>query len=224
MHKKLLNDAFEKAAIEINTFHVSPRSQHLSDFIINDTKEPYGERILREKFKALQSGTSTNIRLKKHAEEALSHYLDYKDYNEFVAKNKDYKIKEDKSLKLFLRKNRITIMVSILLIIGLLVYNSATTQRWMIWNENHYIEVNFDTEKYDLHQLKVYKEERINNFKKINPTCSYSFFNEDGSVRIWYGKNNNKKIEYFTALGLHPETGKTLKQITKYIIDKYICH
>ena len=61
-------------------------------------------------------------------------------------------------------------------------------------------------------------------FKKINPDCEYSFFNNDGSVRVWYGKNVSKELEFFTDLGLHPETGKTLKPITQYMIDKYVCN
>ncbi len=94
----------------------------------------------------------------------------------------------------------------------------------MIWQHDHYEEVDFDTEKYKVNQLKILKEERIDFFKKVTPTCDYSFFNKDGSRRIWYGKNRNKDLEYFTALGLHPQTGKTLKPITKYIIDKYLCN
>jgi hypothetical protein len=58
----------------------------------------------------------------------------------------------------------------------------------------------------------------------VTPNCEDEFFNEDGSVKLWYGKNKNKDLEYFTALGLHPETGKTLKPITQYMIDKYICN
>ena len=39
---------------------------------------------------------------------------------------------------------------------------------------------------------------------------------------ILYGKNAAKEYEYFTHPGLHPETGKTLKPISRYIIKKYI--
>jgi hypothetical protein len=49
--------------------------------------------------------------------------------------------------------------------------------KWMVWQDDHYIEVNFDTKKYDLNQLKYYKEDRIKKFKKIRPTCEYPFFN-----------------------------------------------
>ena len=97
--------------------------------------------------------------------------------------------------------------------------------RWMVWHEDHYIEVDFDSEKYKMNQLKLLKEERIELFKKILPICGETtFFNGDGSVAIWYGKNKDKTLEYFTALGLHPETGKTLKPITGYMIEKYICN
>jgi len=29
-------------------------------------------------------------------------------------------------------------------------------------------------------------------------------------------------LEYFTAPGIHPQNGKTLKPVTSYIIDKYL--
>tara|TARA_R110002033_G_scaffold167528_1_gene206748 strand:+ start:21527 stop:22636 length:1110 start_codon:yes stop_codon:yes gene_type:complete len=96
--------------------------------------------------------------------------------------------------------------------------------KWMVWQVDHYEEVEFDDEKYNINQLKYYKEDRIKYFNKVDPICEYKFFNEDGSVRIWYGKNKNKVLEYFTDYGLHPETGKTLKPISKYMIDKYICN
>ena len=47
--------------------------------------------------------------------------------------------------------------------------------------------------------------------------------NQDGREQIWYGKNNRGELEFFTSQGLHPETKKTLKKITKYMIDKYVC-
>ena len=139
-----------------------------------------------------------------------------------------------KNKKFFLWYRTMSATNKILLYIGvvmLIAFGSISTKhilknetRWMVWQEDHYVEVEFDTEKHKVNQLKLYKEDRINLFKKIIPVCdSTKFFNEDGSVNIWYGKNRNKELEYFTALGLHPETGKTLKPITQYMIDKYIC-
>ena len=39
---------------------------------------------------------------------------------------------------------------------------------------------------------------------------------------IWYAKNKEGEIECFTNPGLHPITGKTLDEITPYIIQKYV--
>lgn len=93
----------------------------------------------------------------------------------------------------------------------------------MIWEVDHYEEVSFDPKKYGIGKLKLYKKERILYFKKIEGTCEYTYFDTEGEVRVWYGKNHTGKLELFTSLGLHPETGKTLKPITKYMIRKYIC-
>jgi hypothetical protein len=96
-------------------------------------------------------------------------------------------------------------------------------QRWMIWNNNQYVEVSFDVEKYGLSNLKLYKYERIKNFKEVKPDCNYTFFKLDGSENLWYQKSTDGELEFFTSFGLHPETGKTLKKITPYMIRKYIC-
>ncbi|WP_422104633.1 hypothetical protein [Winogradskyella sp.] len=126
---------------------------------------------------------------------------------------------------IYIRKNSLKILLITILIAGILIIiPSFNSQRWMIWQEDHYVEVKFDLEKYSISQLKLYKEERIEKFKKINPDCKYEFFNKDGSVRVWYGKNIKKELQFFTDYGLHPETGKTLKPITDYMINKYLCN
>jgi len=68
-------------------------------------------------------------------------------------------------------------------------------QRWMVWEHDHYVEVKFDLDKYDLGQLKIYKKERVKSFKKINsPDCNTQFFNEKQKTIVWYSKENNKEI------------------------------
>lgn len=102
------------------------------------------------------------------------------------------------------------------------LYLNLDQPRWMVWQDHQYIEVNFDVKTYKVNQMKLYKEERIESFKKIKTDSSTVFFNKDGSVNVWYGKNNKKELEYFTDLGLHPGTGKTLKPITRYMINTHI--
>ena len=229
MHKKLLTKAFKKAGEDIKTESVTPRAQLLSDFILEDSKAPYGERILRDNYNKIIHNSEEEIRLKKHAEDALSHYLGYTDYLDFIEKHKPPTLAAPLHLTSAPIKakptygSKLLILFLLLLVIGTLVYRYTTRQRWMIWEEDHYVEVNFDVEKHSLNQLKIYKEERIKLFKKVTPGCDYLFFDKLGNVRLWYGKNKEKDLDYFTSLGLHPETGKTLKPITSYMIHKHIC-
>ncbi|NRD19830.1 hypothetical protein HNV08_07190 [Winogradskyella eckloniae] len=229
MHNTLLIKAFEKAKEEVNSVNVYPRAQVLSDYILEDSKEPYGAKILSIKYKSAISTPSIPITIKNHATISLSRYLGYSDYSDFVKHNLDQNNEintqgDSTTYILDRKKSVITALIILTIVIGVLIYNYVNRQRFMIWNEDHYIEVNLDANKYSLNQLKFYKEERIINFKKIKPKCEDTLFNRDGSVKIWYGKNAQKKLEYFTSLGLHPETGKSLKPITQYMIDKYICN
>lgn len=93
----------------------------------------------------------------------------------------------------------------------------------MIWKDDHYEEVSFDTKKYELGKLKLYKEDRIKSFTKIKVNCEYDFFDKAGAPQVWYYKNDLGELELFTSVGLHPETGTTLKPISAYMIHKYIC-
>jgi hypothetical protein len=222
MHNTLLIDAFKKAEKEIGSDKALPRAQHLSDYIFEDSKEQYGEKSLRIKYKAISDGSKKPIRLMKHVEEALSHYLGYEDYAAFVYQNKEIEKNDGHTFIGFLKKNKIALTIALVIIASLFIYSSATKQRWMVWQDHQYIEVNFDVKTYKVNQMKLYKEERIESFKKIKTDSSTVFFNDDGSVNIWYGKNNKKELEYFSDLGLHPETAKTLKPITRYMINKHI--
>lgn len=221
MQNTLLIKAFEKASREAHTEKVLPRAQLLSDVILEHTKEPYGEKILRIKYNEIQK-QGAQIRLKKHAQDGLCAYLGYDDYTQFINANSTTKVAVPKQSSFWDRHKVVLVLVLIILSI-VLIYNYSTRQRWMVWQDDHYVEVDFNLETYSINQLKVYKEERVDFFKKITPHCNYNFFNADGSVNVWYRKNKNKTLDCFSALGLHPETGKTLKPITQYMIDKYIC-
>jgi len=62
----------------------------------------------------------------------------------------------------------------------------------------------------------------LKNFKRVEVTAAYDFFTEDHKPLVWYYKNKDDEIEYFTSPGLHPITGETLRKITTYIIQTYV--
>lgn len=223
MHRLLLIKAFKKAEEEIGSDKITRRAQHLSDFIVENSKQPYGERILRDYYKKINDSPTEDIHLKIFVVKALSHYLGYEDYHDFFEKNKSTKTKTGSHFINQLKKHKAILIILLIAMIGFFVFNAATKQKWMVWNGHQYEEVDFNIEKHDLGQLKIYKPERIKNFKQISPNCSTVFFKTDGRPNIWYGKNAGKELEYFTSVGLHPKTGKTLKPITAYMIQKYVC-
>lgn len=86
----------------------------------------------------------------------------------------------------------------------------------MYWNNEKYIPVYCDEIIADHHVEQ--QNDELMNMQKITRTDTLTPDNSLG--KIWYDKSN-KKVEFFTKYGVHPETGKTLKEVTKYILEKY---
>ncbi|MEO9953481.1 hypothetical protein [Nonlabens sp.] len=245
MNKILIMHAFAKAEQEIkNKGIIKPslteKATEISNYLEGETNFIIGERSLRDYRSAAQKleNDDGDIRIKQvDVISGLCSYLGYENYQDFVKRNEKPKVDrtiltetpivkptvESLPKKSILRNYRFYVLIGIMCILLFWLYNYTTRQRWMVWTDDHYIEVDFDAKKYDIKQLKLYKEDRIVSFKKIKVTCLTDFFHPDGSVLVWYGKNREKQLEYFTDLGLHPETGKTLKPISGYMINKHIC-
>ena len=103
--------------------------------------------------------------------------------------------------------------------------NTEVENRCMTWAINHYEEVSCNTKPYSKYGTEVlgYEDVKIKNFKKIDVNMATDFFAPiTNKPLIWYIKSKNGEIEYFTSPGLHPITGKTLNEITPYIIQKYV--
>jgi hypothetical protein len=235
MNKILVLRAFAKAEKVIKKRGVTKPSlvqmaTELSDYLEEEKGFNLGEKSLRTYRGAAEKlkDQSEDISIKQLAViNGLCNYLDCDNYQEFVKRTSgegtEIKPLAPKRATRWVTPVRMAVVVSALVLISLFIYNYSTRLRWMVWQEDHYVEVDFDVKKYSIKQLKPYKEERILSFKKVELTCETIFFNQDKSVRFWYGKNRNKELEFFTDLGLHPETGNTLKPITAYMIDKYVC-
>ena len=242
MHQKLIVEAFVKAEKEEKKetgLAVSNHklSERISDTLLNDFKCSFGDKSLRVLYKDAKNDKEKKVVIKQQIViNSLCKYIGYENYIDFVENNLEFKKSTDlphekqkntnlKSTEGFLKvmkNNKIAIIFGIILL-SLFAVFSINKQRWMVWDTNKYVEVKFDTEKYNAGQLKIHKEERIKFFKKIEPNCEVIYFEENGQARIWYGKNLKGELEVFTSLGLHPQTGKTLKPISQYMIDKYIC-
>ncbi|GHC48112.1 hypothetical protein [Ulvibacter litoralis] len=123
--------------------------------------------------------------------------------------------------KTMIVKIGIAVLLLSLSVISIVMYMNR--ECWMVWEVDRYVETEFDAKLLQNGALKLCNEDRFKNFRQVEVNCETSFFKDDKGVKIWYGKNTKGKLEYFTDLGLHPQTGKTLKPITQYMIAKHIC-
>ena len=87
----------------------------------------------------------------------------------------------------------------------------------MYWNGERYIPV-FCEENLDQFHVEQINKEKLK-LKKI--LRSDTLTSENALGKVWYDKSNNK-VEFFTHYGVNPENGKTLKDVTKHILEKYI--
>lgn len=91
----------------------------------------------------------------------------------------------------------------------------------MTWADSLYIPVSCDTGSMSDSGIPILPIDKIKmkNFKKINVNMATPFFSEEtGKPLVWYYTKSKNETEYYTAPGLHPITGKTLKAITEHII------
>ena len=114
----------------------------------------------------------------------------------------------------------IPLLAAVLLFYG---YQALNTKECMQWNNDHYEVVDCKTEQLGL--LTANEKKPINSqllsLRKINVCDTTTFFKHEKAL-VWYCKKNKNQLEYFNGPGYHPESGKALKPITKYMIKKYV--
>jgi hypothetical protein len=252
MHRKIIIEAFNKAHDELQkdlgvVASTRKKAKFLSSKIYEINGFSFGERSLRD-LQKLSKKEKGEVEIKQpQVVHALCKYLGFENYEDYITKyhsKEDRRKTDDGGVIIISPENsnaqtlsitettsgrfsksliiKISIVITIItsIVVGVVIFNE---QKWMEWKEDHYEKVSFDQNGVQEGRLKLYKEDRINNFKRIDADCNTAFFTLEGTVKVWYGKNKKGELEYFTDLGLHPITGKTLKPITEYMIKKHIC-
>ena len=155
----------------------------------------------------------------------LCNFLGFENYAAFINGNGRDEVKS-KGLK---KKIFIAITLAFVSILAVTFYlNQNSSKKYivsptecMVWSKTHYEKVTCD--KSYGKKIEPIDPVKLANFRKIEVTIATTFFDENTKrPLVWYNKTKEGDIEYFTAPGLHPITGKTLDEITTYIIDKYV--
>lgn len=223
MVKELLEAAFEKAGSLTGNSSVNGRATYLAEVISEDYRFSITPKSLTRYYKE-------ESKPKPEVTNALAEFLGYEDYEDFVIRNsegeasvwlpREKKKKQSDPGPMPGKRDRKRALLFILafLGIGLSSYYGfmAGSNECITWDGDRYVETicsGSAREKPINHNL-------LNNFRRTTVSDTTRFF-RNGRPAIWYHKSRNE-LEFFTAPGLHPVTGKTLRPITQYMINKYI--
>lgn len=209
MTRKLVDKAFEKAGKESGKDSVHGRAEYLAEHFFEIYKFQVSSKTLTRYHKKEYSPSHPLT-------DYLSQFLGYKNYGEFLNNETEPTSKpKEKSLK----KNKPWIVALFLLpLLGASAYvgYQSGKEECMVWEDGHFER----TTCTGADNEELLRPSRLENFEKINPSDTTSFF-KNGEAQVWYDKSN-KKLDFFTAPGIHPVNGKTLKPVTSYIVKKYI--
>lgn len=145
--------------------------------------------------------------------------------DEIGAEGLKFKEEESATLQNGNSNKKLAVLILLVLCIFLVGYTSRKmffSDDCMQWNGAYYEKVNCDKEQKGIvgfTNVALYDKDAFE-LKKIEVCDTTTFFIGDKPV-VWYSTTNGKK-EYFTSHGFHPITGKALKPITEYIINKYV--
>lgn len=113
--------------------------------------------------------------------------------------------------------------IGITTVLGLGSYfglSSVAEPQCMYWNETRYEKISCEENLHPTIEKEIYDEQLLTHFYQLEITDTTTFF-EYGKPIVWYIKVDGK-IEFYSAPGNHPLTGKQLKPVTHYIVNKYV--
>ena len=228
MHKTLINRAFYKAKSERQIKgEKKPSLTSIAEDLASFVKKSDGLRLDEKNYRNYFSeakkkdNTTEDISIKQlKVINGLCKFLGFTNYEDFTNSlgGKPF----GKTLVYFFNKNKMILIVLFTSLVSLLVCSSVNRQRWMVWNNDRYVEASFDVEKYDIGELKLYNEAYVKYFNKIRPTWEAEVFTVNNKVKFWYRENKKKELRFFAMLEFLPETGRTLDPIAEYMIKIYI--
>jgi hypothetical protein len=205
----IIKEVFAKAEEETGFKAITTLANHISEELLEDYKFQLNPKSLRNYHKAMTTNEDVGMSMK--VVNALCQYLGYKNL-------KDYNSKQPKqSSKLVISKEKG--LLGILIVAASYFGIDSFQKKCMVWVENsHYEKIKCE----EANAVPI-ETDLLLKFKRIDPDCNYPFFNLNGTANLWYGKSINGEYEYFSYLAGHPITGKTLKEITPYMIKEHIC-
>ena len=214
--KEIVEKVFQKAKTECPKHSRYALSNYIAESTTVSSKTI--ERLYSKYLEEKDGGGEQN----EHTINDLCKYLSFESYADYVKQNRKGKISVNVNNGGDKKNWKVLAAVSLILIIGLILGLSEKNKETlcMVWKVDHYEKA--DCEVSYKESIVPLDEVILENFRKVEVDLTTEFFDETTrKPLIWYYKSGNK-IEYFTAPGLHPVNGKTLKAITEYMANKTV--
>ncbi len=225
---------FEKAKKEHASHSRFALSKHIgehSDLSSKTLERAYDRYIKKDKSKGAPQAESVDLLCKYLGREGYADYI-----REYIDSKEDGPDETPEDLnESSVRGNwpKILIIISVMILTTLMFYNwqveftpeISKRNECMAWADSVYVEVSCATRPYSKYGTRVEPLDpmKLENFKKVKVSMATQFFaKETNKPLIWYYKNKDEEIEYFTAPGLHPINRETLRKITEDIIQRYV--
>lgn len=210
------------ASVHLKDDSVNAKAVRLSETIESNLRHQISSKTLTRYYKQFVLETETKSKPDSENLEILCRNLGCKSINDFERK---FKTEEKKKGLNFWRIAFFGSAVVAMLIIGVLSYLQSEKTECVTWDGNKYVAFNCEKNinvKTGLPVLRLNNEnEELLNMTRLPPTSETKYFKNNTPV-VWYGKSIKGDIQFFNQLGRHPETGKTLKEVTPYIVQKYV--
>ncbi|WP_282050232.1 hypothetical protein [Maribacter aquivivus] len=220
MNEVIINEIVQKVFAKAKTECAIHTNNALNNHIDSSTAISYktAERLCQKYIDKKE-----NIgKQSEHTINVLCQYLGYKSFADYVKQNSKGKISVEVN-KVGEKKNwKVIAFISLIVVVGLILGLSEKNKgtSCMVWKVDHFEKVACSVSHKE--NIVPLDEVRLNTLKKVEVDLTTNFFDETTQKPlIWYYKSGNK-IEYYTAPGLHPVNGKTLKAITEYMANKTV--
>lgn len=211
MVQKLLQQVFERAEELSGKTTVNGKAEYLAGHLLDEQRFSVSAKSLIRYYKG-ESSPGPEVR------DHLSIFLGYNSYENFILTNSSSYTKKTSAVIRKTTRKKVLLAMLVFPMVGIPAYvgYQSGEEECMRWEKDHFEQVSCTGSRYEEPLNPV----RLENFKKLLVSDTTSFF-RNGEPRVWYDKSNGK-LEFFSAPGIHPENGKTLKPITRYMIKKYI--
>lgn len=215
---KFLQDVFAKAKEESGENSLRKWAEYVNGYLSEEVRYPISVKTLERYY----NGETEPNREKRNK---LAVFLGYSGYKDYMAANQESQPEErdpeeiEANIDVKNYRKRAMLLISLIGILilgaGYLGYSSGS-EDCMIWKEDHYEVTSCEGKAGETRKIPYL----LKNFRQIQVSDTTTFF-KNGKANVWYDKNDNQ-LYFFSAPGINPETGKTVKEITDYMINKYV--